>query len=73
MSSIAKSVAKNSIQKVLTKYADNQINLASLSAREMIAETIVEEISKKIKMSIHVINPAFIDKTLTVDMEYNDA
>ena len=69
MSSITKKITRHIILDVLGSASGNQINLASLSARENLADSIVDEISKRVKMSIHVSRPVATDKTITVDME----
>lgn len=69
MSSVAKNVTRQIILDVLSASSDKQINLSSLSARENLTDSIIDEISKRVRMSIHVVSPIATDKTLTVDME----
>ena len=71
MSGIATNIAKQVIKDILEAHSENQINLASESAREVLANMIVLELEKTVRLSVQVSNPVFVDKTLTLDMEDN--
>ena len=71
MSGIAKNIAKQSVKDVLDRHAGSQLNLAAESVREILSDTIVEELEKRLKLSIQVSRPDFDDKTLTLDLENN--
>ena len=71
MSGISTSIAKQIVKETLSTYSENQLNLASESAREVLATMIVGALEKRLRLSIQVSSPAFVDKTLTLDMEDN--
>ncbi len=71
MSDMAKNIAKQSVKDVLDRHAGSQLNLAAESVREILSDTIVEELEKKLKLLIQVSRPDFDDKTLTMDVGRN--
>ena len=71
MSGIASNIAKQIVKDILEAHSENQLNLASEAAREVLSNMIVLELEKTLKLSVQVSNPVFVDKTLTLDMEDN--
>lgn len=61
-------ILEEKILKVLNRHGDNQVNLGSSAARQLIANEVVLEIEKTFyPLMIRAVRP--LDDTVTIDME----